>query len=78
MALTMFTIETNDYTALGQLPPRTVPPGQFPPRTIDPRQTVSSLTIPTESNCPLDNSPGSLPLRAIVLPPDNYTRTITA
>ena len=36
MALTMFTIETNDYTALGQLPPRTVPPGQFPPRTIDP------------------------------------------
>ena len=68
MALTMFTIETNDYTALGQ----------FPPRTIDPPQTVSSLAIPTESNCPLDNSPGSLPLRAIVLPPDNYTRTITA
>ena len=31
MALRMFTTETNDYTALGQLPP-----GQLPPRAIPP------------------------------------------
>ena len=65
--LKKLTTNFEEKTGSRTIAPWTIAPGQFPPRTIT-----------TEDNCPLDNSPGQFPPRNIILPPDNYTRTITA
>ena len=52
------------------------------PRKIDPRTIGPSANVPPDSShlgqLPLDNSPGQFQPRTIVLPPDSYTRTVTA
>ena len=73
-----FTLRFQDNPPQENCPPDNCPLENCPSGNCPPGRTITSQTISTQENRPLDNSPGQLQLRTIVLPPDNYTWTITA